>query len=86
MSRALNNSEFSPQSPPVAPSPIPTIRRCFHVSDDKLDDAYIDFVCLVVAELSMTRHFSPSPGTQTISRCSILDASKRSRALYVVSH
>ncbi|KLO16822.1 hypothetical protein SCHPADRAFT_193679 [Schizopora paradoxa] len=46
-------SSFQNNSIPFAPSPIPTVRRCFHVSNDKIDDAYIDFVCLVVAELNV---------------------------------
>jgi len=35
------------------PSPIPTIRHCFPVFGDKRDEVYIDFMCVMAAELNV---------------------------------
>ncbi|KLO16818.1 hypothetical protein SCHPADRAFT_193377 [Schizopora paradoxa] len=37
----------------VVPSPIPNIRNCFPIFGDKADGAYVDFLCVMAAELNV---------------------------------
>jgi len=70
----VNNFQF-------VPSPIPTIRHCFPFLGDKPDDVYIDFVCVMAAELSTASRKEQYPDINNLSKCSAVDAVARSYAL-----
>ncbi len=64
--------------------PSPPLGVCFPFLGDKPDDVYIDFVCVMVAELSTASRNEQYPDIDNLSRCSAVDAVARSYALCVL--